>query len=569
MTQAVRDGATRPLYYESRVAQLKLDDGVLKLIDGEYDRLAREEKASELTIERSKREMSQLETLLGHEKTVGVLVGDILAHYKSCRAGLLTGKAMIVAYSRAVAVSIYREILRREPDWTEKVKVVMTESNQDPPDWHALTGDKAYRRELAARFKDDRSELKIAIVVDMWLTGFDVPSLATMYVYKPMVGHNLMQAIARVNRVYGDKEGGLIVDYIGIAGALRESMKRYTRGRGGESRPTGGEIREVAYARFVENLEVCRDLLHGYDYRAALSGDELAQGRSLTGALNWLLAPERADARERFLQHALKMRQAAQLCLSVVGAEERAEATFFEAVRVQVIRVLTGGGRGQVSLRALNSQVEALIRDSVSATGILNVFTDRKEAVSIFSPAFLAELERMKERNLAVEMLKSLLKEQLRKYRVTDLVKSEKFSELMHEALNQYVNGHIDNERVIQELLRIAHEIQNDRAASARMGFTEEEAAFYSALTRPQAVRDFYTNEVLREMTKKLTEQLRRNRTIDWQRQEGARARMRLMVKKLLKDYKYPPDDAPQALYGILRQCELWADNLECDVQRV
>lgn len=558
MTQSVKDGATRPLYYESRVIKLNLKDEVLSLIDGEYEQLEREDKADALTIERSKSEMSQLEVLLGNQKTIGALVKDMVEHYENCRAELLSGKAMVVAYSREIAVKIYEEILRIRPEWKFKVKVVMTESNQDPEEWRNLTGDKRYRKELAVQFKDDTNPFKIAIVVDMWLTGFDVPSLATMYVYKPMVGHSLMQAIARVNRVYGDKEGGLIVDYIGIASALKDAMKRFT---GGGKRPkVGGEIRETAYLRFIENLEICRDLFYGYDYKARMNASSLEQGRNVTEALNWILPPKKEKEQEAFLDHALKMHQALQLCASVVPEAERVEASFFEAVRVLLVRFKMGAREGKVSLNELNQRVAKLIESSVEADGVVNVFTDRKDTVSIFSPAFLAELEKMRERNLAVEMLKSLLKEQLRKYRATDLVKSERFSELMHATFNKYVNGLIDNEKVIQELLRIARDIIESKDSEDRLGLSEEEAAFYSALTRPSAIKDFYTNDQLVALTRELTDELRRNRTIDWQRQESARARMRIMVKKLLAKYKYPPDEIPAAMETVIAQCELWAD---------
>ena len=263
MTQAVADGATCPVYYESRVVNLNLDETTLKAIDDEYDLLA-EEGATEEQIEKSKREMSHLEEILGAPATIDSLCRDILKHYEENRQYILTGKAMIVAYSRTIAMRIYDKLLELRPDWGEKVKVVMTASNKDPEEWHAIIGNKQYKKELAKHFKDNNDPMKIAIVVDMWLTGFDVPSLATMYVYKPMNGHNLMQAIARVNRVFNDKAGGLVVDYIGIAKALKEAMHDYTR----RDRKNFGnpDIKETALLKFREKLEVCQDLFHGYDY---------------------------------------------------------------------------------------------------------------------------------------------------------------------------------------------------------------------------------------------------------------------------------------------------------------
>ncbi len=561
MSQAVLDGATKPIYYESRAIQLNLNNEALALIDGEYDKLEYEEQADQLTIERSKRDMSQLEILLSNDDTIRALVKDIVEHYETGRAELLSGKAMIVAYSRKIAVKIYNEILRIRPDWQFKVKVVMTDSNQDPEEWRKLTGDKRFRKQLATQFKDNADPFKIAIVVDMWLTGFDVPSLATMYVYKPMVGLSLMQAIARVNRVYGDKEGGLIVDYIGLANALKFAINDYTR-RGKKKLPQGGDIRETAYLRFLENLEICQGIFHGFDYKAHLDDDTLGQGNNITAALNWIIAPNKEDSQDSFLEHGLKMHQAAQLCGSVISIQERKEFAFFDAVRVLLIRFRVGPRAGKISLKELNKQVEALIRSSIEAKGVLNIFADSDNAVSIFSPAFLAELKKMKERNLSVEMLKSLIKEQLRKYRKSNLVKSELYSKMMQDTFNRYVNGLIDNEKVIEELLKIAHDIMDGKNDERRMGLSEEEAAFYSALTKPRAIKDFYTNEQLIIITRKLTMELRKSRTIDWQFSEKARARMRMLVRRLLGKYKYPPDEIPEAMNIVMSQCELWADGI-------
>ena len=301
MTQAVEDGATRPVYYESRVIKLKLDPDTLKLIDTEYDIMAN--NADPEVIEKSKKELGQMEAILGNDETIASLVDDILDHYENHRANLLTGKAMIVAYSRAIALKIYRRILEIRPGWEEKVAVVMTESNKDPEDWREIIGNKRHRDELAKQFKDNESPLKIAIVVDMWLTGFDVPSLATMYVYKPMQGYNLMQAIARVNRVFGDKEGGLVVDYVGIASALKQAMNDYTT----RDKKNYGDtdVATVAYPKFLEKLSVCRDLFHGYDYSKFTNGTDLERSKAISGAVNFIVDVSREREREDFLKEAL------------------------------------------------------------------------------------------------------------------------------------------------------------------------------------------------------------------------------------------------------------------------
>ena len=420
MTQAVEDGATRPVYYESRVIKLQLDEATLRLIDTEYDIMAA--NADPEVIARSKRELSQMEAILGNDKTIASLVDDILDHYENNRANLLTGKAMIVAYSRDIAMKIYHRILDLRPGWTDKVAVVMTESNKDPEAWRAIIGNKRHKEELAKKFKDNDSPLKIAIVVDMWLTGFDVPSLATMYVYKPMKGHNLMQAIARVNRVYGDKEGGLIVDYVGIASALKEAMNDYTT----RDRKNYGDtdIAKVAYPKFLEKLSVCRDIFHGYDYSKFMTGTDLERSKAISGAVNFIVAVDKERECEDFLKESLLMRQALSLCSSLVDEPSRVEAAFFESVRVLVIRLKNQGTDRKISLPEMNARINALLEQSIQSTGVINLFSDVETEFSLFDPKFLEEIAKMKEKNLAVELLKKLIDDQVIVYKRTNVVKS-------------------------------------------------------------------------------------------------------------------------------------------------
>ena len=558
MTQAVEDGATRPVYYESRVMKLKLDESTLKLIDEEYDIMALNADAD--VIEKSKRELGQMEAILGHEDTIKSLVDDILDHYENYREGLLTGKAMIVAYSRAIAMKIYNRILEIRPGWEEKVGVVMTSSNKDPEEWHAIIGNKRHKEELAKKFKDNNSPMKIAIVVDMWLTGFDVPSLATMYVYKPMAGYNLMQAIARVNRVFGDKEGGLVVDYVGIATALKQAMNDYTI----RDRKNYGntDIASVAYPKFQEKLTVCRDILHEYDYSAFFTGNELTAGRTITGAVNFLMDINRKEDRENYTKEALLLKQALSLCSSIAEQKEREEAAFFEAVRVLLMRIMNQGGGKKLSLPEINAKINELLKQSIKSDGVINLFSDKEEDFSLFDPKFLEEISRMKEKNLAVELLKRLIAEQVHIYKRTNLVKSQKFSEIMQNAMNRYLNGMLTNEEVIEEMLNLAKQIRDAKAAGDEMGLTADELAFYDALTKPQAIKDFYENEELIAITKELADKLRKNRTIDWQKRDSARAKMRMMIRKLLKDHKYPPEGMEDAVTTVMSQCELWADNV-------
>ena len=567
MTQAVEDGATLPVYYESRVVHLKLDEETLRLIDAEYDLLAQNADAE--VIEKSKKQMGQLEAILGADQTIDSLVDDILDHYENYRANLLTGKAMIVAYSRPIALKIYKRILKLRPDWKEKVKVVMTQNNKDPEEWREIIGNKKYRDSLADEFKDNESPMKIAIVVDMWLTGFDVKSLSTMYVYKPMAGHNLMQAIARVNRVYKDKQGGLVVDYVGIASALKKAMHDYTS----RDQENYGDmdISKQAYPKFLEKLSICRDLFYGYDYSAFLNGDDLSRARLISEGVNFLLGkrieekerPEKEQTHYIYMKESLILKQSLSLCASLVEESVRLEAAYFEAVRTMLARITMGGGQGNKhSLKEVNEHINQLLKHSVQSEGVINLFSDAKAGFSLFDPNFLEEISKIKEKNLAVELLKNILAEQVSVYRRTNIVKSQKFSEIIQGAMHRYLNGMITNEEVIEELLKLAKDISSDNAKGKEMGLTSEELSFYDALTKPQAIKDFYQKDELILITKELTEMLRKNRTIDWQKKESARAGMRRLVKRLLRKYKYPPDGMEDAIQTVMSQCELWADEM-------
>ncbi|WP_279101274.1 type I restriction endonuclease subunit R [Bacteroides acidifaciens] len=555
MTQAVSDGATCPVYYESRVINLNLDKDTLKAIDDEYEILA-SEGATEEQIEKSKKQMSHLEEILGAPATIDSLCKDIIKHYEENRQFELTGKAMIVAYSRPIAMSIYHRILELRPDWTDKVKVVMTGSNKDPEEWHDIIGNKQYKKELAKKFKDNNDPMKIAIVVDMWLTGFDVPSLATMYVYKPMSGHNLMQAIARVNRVFNDKAGGLVVDYIGIAKALKQAMHDYTVRD--QKRFGNPDIKETALIKFQEKLEVCRDIFHGFDYSNFQSGTDNDRAQIIKGGVNFLMDSNKNDKMQLFQKESSLLHSSITLCRSLLNEQQRYEAAFFETVRILLSRMT---GKGKVSKKEINARIGELIKQSVKSEGIINLFSDVKAEFSIFDTAFLEEISKMKEKNIAIELLKKLLAERVTIYQKTNLVQAEKFSDLLNRALSNYLKGLLTNEEVIQELLKLAAEISESENQGNELGLTAEEKSFYDALTKPRAVQDIYTNEQLVAMTKELTDALRKNRTIDWQKKESAKAGMRRMIKRLLKKYKYPPEEAENALETVIHQCEQWTDN--------
>lgn len=554
MSQAVSDGATRPIYYESRVIKLKLDTEVLKKIDDTYTKLS--EYANEADIEKSKRELSHMDSVLGTPEVLDSLCTDIIDHYENYRQNEQTGKAMIVAYSRPIAIKIRETILKMRPDWDNKVKIVMTGSNQDPVEWKELTGNKAYREGLAREFKDNNSEFKIAIVIDMWLTGFDVPSMSTMYVFKPMKGHNLMQAIARVNRVYKDKEGGLVVDYIGIASALKAAMSQYTKND--QERFGNMNVADTAYVKFKEKLEVCRSLLYGFDYKEFITTtSDLKRANLITGGVNFLSSPDMEETKTEFLTEAYLLKQAYSLSKSLATPEEHREEAYFETVRSVINKILLPG---KVSFKEINQQVSELLTQSVQSNGVINLFTDIDKEFNLFDAAFIDEVAKMPEKNLAVELLKKLIAEQVRIYKRTNVVKSEQFSELLDRVVRQYLNGMLTNKEVIDELLKMAKDISEAHKLGNEMGLNSEELAFYDALTKPEAVKDFYTNDELIQITKELTDALRKSRTVDWDKKESARAGMRRMIRRLLKTHRYPPEGMDDAIKTVINQCEMWTD---------
>ncbi|MGN0277960.1 MAG: type I restriction endonuclease subunit R [Lachnospiraceae bacterium] len=557
MSQAVEDGATKPIYYESRVVKLHLDPKVVEQIDEKYAELS--SVANEVDIEKSKHELAHMDTVFGTPTVLNSLCTDILEHYENYRQYEQTGKAMIVAYSRPIAIKIYKKILDMKPGWENKVKVVMTGGNQDPPEWKDIIGNKPYREQLAKEFKDDKSEFKIAIVVDMWLTGFDVPSMSTMYVFKPMKGHNLMQAIARVNRVFKDKEGGLIVDYIGLASALKAAMKQYTDKD--KKNFNNMDVSKTAYVKFQEKLLVCRDLMYGFDYSSFMITDsDLQRAKLITGGVNFLSAPERNETKENYILESYMMKQAYSLSKSLATADERREEAYFETVRSVLIKIVKPGA---VSFKEINAQVGELLKQSIQSDGVINLFTDVDKEFNLFNTAFMEEVAKMPEKNLSVELLKKLIAEQVKIYKRTNLVKSQQFSSMLDQIVKSYLNGMLTNEEVIQELMKMAQDIANAHEAGNAMGLSDEELAFYDALTRPEAVKDFYTNEQLIAITRELTEQLRNSRTVDWEKKESARAGMRRMVKRLLKKYDYPPEGMEDAIKTVISQCEMWTDNEE------
>lgn len=548
MTQAVEDGATVPIYYENRTARLKLDEKILRQIDAEYERVA--EETTEYIIEKSKQDLSKLQTIIGSKKRLEMLANDIVKHYEE-RQYVLSGKAMIVCMNRKIAINLYHEILDLRPGWTNKVKVVITESNQDREEWHDIIGNKEYRKNLALEFKDEKSQIKIAIVVDMWLTGFDVPSMATMYIDKPMKGHNLMQAIARVNRVYKDKEAGLVVDYIGMAAELKSALNQYTN-RDKDKVPDVNVALNIA----LEKLEIMKDYFYGFDYQAFFGESVSQRLDTLLKGVNYALSFEEEDSK-LFIKEATALSQAETLCRALLSEEEKKEIEFFKGVKAGVCKV---ANRGKLTANEVNARIGAIIEQAIQEEGVFNIFEATNQAnpeISILSEEYMANIRKMKHKNIAAELLRKLLDDNIRVFQRSNVVKSELFSKKLKELMKKYNNRMITSVEVIEELLNLSKDIVTAVNEGKEKGLTPEEYAFYEALVADPKVLEEMQDATLIAMAHELTELIRKNKTIDWDKKESARASMRRMVKRLLRKYKYPPDKADGAVGIVIKQAEL------------
>ena len=554
MTQAVEDGATVPIYYENRTAKIKLNEELLKKIDAEYEKMVGE--ASETAIEKSKSDLSTIEAIIGSKERLSLLADDMIAHYED-RQYVLTGKAMIVCMSRRIAINLYRIILEKRPEWKQKVKVVLTSSNQDDEDWHDIIGNKAYRDGLMLEFKDNASEFKIAIVVDMWLTGFDVPSMATMYIDKPMKGHNLMQAIARVNRVYQDKEAGLIVDYIGMAAELKSALSQYTK-RDQDKIPDLGQALSIA----IEKLEIMRDMFYGFDYSDFFGQDDSVRLVTIANGVNFALGMEE-DEQKSFIRESTALSQAETLCRSMLDFRIKQEIEFFKCVKAGICKT---AGRMGITTNEINARIMKLLEQAIEQDGVYNIFAEagkKNPEISILSEEYMEKIRRMKHKNIAAEMLRKLLEDNIRVFARTGVVKSQLFSEKMQKLLKMYNNRLITSAEVIEELLNLSKEMTEAYKAGDEKGLSVEELAFYDALVSDPEVLRKMQDKVLIEMAQELTELIRRSRTVDWDKKESARAYMRTQVKHLLRKYKYPPEKAKGAVDIVIKQAELMSGNIK------
>lgn len=553
MTQAVDDGATVPIYYENRTAKLKLNEDILKKIDEEYATFVG--NSTEIEIEKSKSDLTSIEAVVGSSKRLNMLADDIIIHYED-RQYVLTGKAMIVCMTRKIAINLYKLIIKKRPDWEKKVKVVLTDNNKDPEEWHSIIGNKAYRDGLMVEFKNIESDFKIAIVVDMWLTGFDVPSLATMYIDKPMKGHTLMQAIARVNRVYKDKEAGLIVDYIGMAAELKAALKQYTK-RDQDKVPN----LEVAYSVAMAKLEVMRDFFYTFDYKSFFGDSDTQRLKIIAEGVDFALGFEEEEKKE-FIIEATALSQAETLCRSLLDDKTKKEIEYFKCVKAGLCKI---GGKGKVTSNEINARIVKMLDQAIEQDGVFNIFEQagkKNPEISLLSDEYMAQIRKMKHKNIAVELLRNLLEDNIKIFAHKGFVKSQLFSEKMKNVLIRYNNRMITNIEVIEELLNLSKEITEAYRAGDDKGLSQEELAFYDALVADPEVLRNMEDKILVEMAHELTDLIRKSRTVDWDKKKSARAYMRTQVKHLLRKYKYPPEKAKSAIDIVIKQAEFMSANI-------
>ncbi|MDE2927598.1 MAG: type I restriction endonuclease subunit R [Acidobacteriota bacterium] len=554
--RSVEDGATVPIYYESRLAKLALDETEKPRIDPEFEEATEGEEIERK--EKLKTKWAQLEALVGTEKRLKLVAKDIVAHFEK-RLEAMDGKAMVVCMSRRICIDLYRELVSLRPDWHHEddgqgiLKVVMTGSASDPHDWQPHIRNKPRREALAKRFRNPSDSLQIVLVRDMWLTGFDAPSLHTMYMDKPMRAHGLMQAIARVNRVFGDKPGGLVVDYLGLAHELKRALATYTESGG--SGKTAVDQKE-AVAVMLEKYEICCGLFHGFDGSRWTTGTPQERLGLLPAAQEHILAQE--NGKERCLIAVRELSQAFALAVPHPETSRiRDEVGFFQAVRAILMKRADSKVRSQ---QQLDHAVRQIISRAVASEGVVDIFTAaglKKPDISILSEEFLAEVRGMPQRNLAVELLQKLLKGELVTRRRKNVVQARSFAEMLEQTLRRYQNRAVEAAQVIEELIQLAREMREANTRGERLGLSEDELAFYDSLETNDSAVKILGDETLRGIARELVDTVRNNVTIDWTLRENVRARLRVLVKRILRKHGYPPDKQEKATRTVLEQAEV------------
>ncbi len=569
ISRAVEDGATVPIYYESRLARIELDEDEKPNIDALVDELTEED--SEADQERFKEKWSTVEALVGNDKRLALVANDIVTHLEN-RVAALDGKAMVVCMSRRICVKLYDEIIKLRPDWHNaddnmgSVKIVMTGAASDPQEWQQHIGNKTRRDLLAKRARNPQDPLKLIIVRDMWLTGFDAPCIHTMYVDKPMKGHSLMQAIARVNRVFRDKPAGLIVDYIGIAQNLKSALQKYSK----SDQENTGVDEAQAIAMMMEKYEVVRDMYHGFDYASALTGTPQERLAMMAGAIEWILdlqqklaAKEKTkeakrDAHRRYQDAVLALSKAFALASASDEAQAiREEVGFFQAIRAALVKSSTGSG---VAQQERELAIQQIISRAVISTEIVDILAAagiKSPDISILSDEFLAEVQQMERKNLALEALRKLINDSIRSRSKTNVVQAKAFSERLEDAVARYHANAITTAEVLEELIQLAKDIRAARQRGEEAGLSDEEIAFYDALAENESAVQVMGDDKLRVIAHELLVSLRENVSVDWARRDSARARMRVLVKRILRKYGYPPDLQDSAVQTVLQQAEV------------
>ena len=556
--RSVEDKATVPIYYESRLAKLELDETERPKIDPEFDEVTEGEEVERK--EKLKTKWAQLEAVVGAEKRINLIAQDLVDHFER-RLEAMDGKAMVVCMSRRICVEMYKAIVALRPQWHDEddergaIKVVMTGSASDGPEWQQHIRNKQRRERLAERFRDQKDAFRMVIVRDMWLTGFDAPSLHTMYLDKPMRGHGLMQAISRVNRVFGDKPGGLVVDYLGVAHELKKALATYT-----ESGGTGKTAidQEEAVAVMLEKYEVCCGLFHSFDRSKWTTGRPTERLGILPAAQEHVLAQQ--DGKSRLLSAVQDLSQA--FALSVPHEEAlriRDDVSFFQAVRASLAKRAPGDAKTE---EELDLAVRQIVSRAVAPEGVVDIFAAAglaKPDISILSEEFLAEVRGMPQRNLAVELLRKLLSGEIRTRRRKNVVQARSFAEMLEQAIRRYQNRAIEAAEVIEELIALARQMREANARGEALGLSEDEVAFYDALETNDSAVKILGDETLRTIARELVATVRANVTIDWTMRENVRAQLRVLVKRILRKHGYPPDKQEKATQTVLEQAELFS----------
>jgi type I restriction enzyme R subunit len=558
--QAVEDGATVRIFYESRLAKLELNESKRPYIDPEFEEVTESEE--EYKKEKLKSKWARLEAVVGSEKRIELIAKDIVEHFEK-REQSLEGKIMIVCMSRRICVDMYNAIAKERPEWVSDndnegiMKVIMTGAPEDPIDWQQHIRNKLKRQELATRFKDPNDKFKIAIVRDMWLTGFDVPSLHTMYIDKPMRGHGLMQAIARVNRVFKDKPGGLIVDYLGLAYELKEALSTYTES-GGRGEPVLDQ--EAAVKVMKEKYEVVSAMFYGFDYKKFFTGTPQEKMAVIPAAIEHIL--EQKDGKERLLKYVSELSQA--FALSVPNDEAikiRDDVAFFQTVRSAIAKMTTSSGK---TIDDLDSAIRQIVSEAISTDKVIDIFAVagiKKPDISILSDEFLEEIKGMKQKNLALETLKKLLNDEIKVSFKRNIVQARSFANLLEETIKKYQNRTIETAQVISELIDLAKDFREAQKRGEKLNLSEDELAFYDALANNKSAVDVLGDETLKTIARELTVLIRKNTTIDWTLRDSVKANLRVIVKRQLRKYGYPPDKQEEATKLVLEQAALIAES--------